>query len=92
MLVSHGKAYIGTNTEVIVLIFFSAFVALGWPTVKLGPAHWDREKLIAAGACVSRQSLYWDPEFYGDLVYKCKKLIGKNHFSHQFRKNITTKV
>ena len=60
--------------------------------MKLGPAHWDREKLIAAGACVSRQSLYWDPEFYGDLVYKCKKLIGKNYFSHQFRKNITTKV
>ena len=30
-----------------------------------------------------------EPEFYGDLVYKCKKLIGINDFSFQFRK-ITT--
>ena len=29
-----------------------------------------------------------EPEFYGDLVYKCKKLIGRNDFSFQFRKFI----
>ena len=29
-----------------------------------------------------------EPEFYGDLVYKFKKLIGRNIFSFQFRKNI----
>ena len=29
------------------------------------------------------------PEFYGDLVYKFKKLIGSNDFSFQFRKIIT---
>ena len=29
------------------------------------------------------------PKFYGDLVYKLKKLIGKNDFSFQFRKIIT---
>ena len=29
------------------------------------------------------------PEFYGDLVYKFKKLIGINDFSFQFRKIIT---
>ena len=28
------------------------------------------------------------PEFYGDLVYKFKKLIGINDFSFQFRKII----
>ena len=28
-----------------------------------------------------------EPEFYGDLVYKFKKLIGRNDFSFQFRKN-----
>ena len=28
------------------------------------------------------------PEFYGDLVYKFKKLIGNNDFSFQFRKII----
>ena len=26
-----------------------------------------------------------EPEFYGDLVYKFKKLIGRNDFSFQFR-------
>ena len=30
-----------------------------------------------------------EPEFYGDLVYKCKKLIGRNDFSFQLRKIIT---
>ena len=30
-----------------------------------------------------------EPEFYGDLVYKLKKLIGINDFSFQFRKIIT---
>ena len=30
-----------------------------------------------------------EPEFYGDLVYKLKKLIGSNDFSFQFRKIIT---
>ena len=26
-----------------------------------------------------------EPEFYGDLVYKFKKIVGRNHFSDQFR-------
>ena len=30
-----------------------------------------------------------EPEFYGDLVYKFKKLIGINDFSFQFRQIIT---
>ena len=30
-----------------------------------------------------------EPEFYGDLDYKFKKLIGRNDFSFQFRKIIT---
>ena len=30
-----------------------------------------------------------EPEFYGDLVYRFKKLKGKNDFSFQFRKIIT---
>ena len=30
-----------------------------------------------------------EPEFYGDLVYKFKKLVGINDFSFQFRKIIT---
>ena len=30
-----------------------------------------------------------EPEFYNDLVYKFKKLIGRNDFSCQFRKIVT---
>ena len=33
-----------------------------------------------------------EPEFYGDLVYKFKKLIGSNDFSFQFRKIITVNL
>ena len=29
-----------------------------------------------------------EPEFYGDLVYKFKKIMGMTDFSDQFRKNI----
>ena len=34
-----------------------------------------------------RQEL-WEPEFYGDLVYKLKKIVGSNNFSAQFIKII----
>ena len=27
-----------------------------------------------------------DPEFYGDLAYKFRKIIGKNNFSNLFKK------
>ena len=30
-----------------------------------------------------------EPEFYGDLVYKFKKIIGRNDFTFQFRKIMT---
>ena len=29
-----------------------------------------------------------EPEFYGDLVYKFRKIIGKNDFSYHFKKII----
>ena len=29
-----------------------------------------------------------EPEFYGDLVYKCRKIIGKNDFPYHFKKII----
>ena len=29
-----------------------------------------------------------EPEFYGDLVYKFRKIVGKSNFSEQFRKLI----
>ena len=30
-----------------------------------------------------------EPEFYGDLVYRIRKIVGKSNFSEQFRKLIT---
>ena len=29
-----------------------------------------------------------EPEFYGDLVYRIRKLVGKSNYSEQFRKLI----
>ena len=29
-----------------------------------------------------------EPEFYGDLVYRFRKIVGKSNFSEQFRKLI----
>ena len=29
-----------------------------------------------------------EPEFYWDLVYKCRKIIGKNDFTYHFKKII----
>ena len=29
-----------------------------------------------------------EPEFYGDLLYKFKKIIGKKHFPNHFKKLI----
>ena len=30
-----------------------------------------------------------EPDFYGDLVYKLKKIVGSNNFSAQFIKTIS---
>ena len=30
----------------------------------------------------------WKPEFYGDLVYEFRKIIGKNDFPYHFKKII----
>ena len=38
--------------------------------------------------CLLRQGLS-EPDFYGDLVYKLKKIVGSNNFSTQFIKIIS---
>ena len=38
--------------------------------------------------CINRQGLS-EPDFYGDLVYKLKKIVGSNNFSAQFIKIIS---
>ena len=49
-------------------------------------------------ATLESDLLYWKPllqkslsdlEFYGDLVYKFRKILGETHFSMQFKKIVT---
>ena len=51
------------------------------PFLKLAAKASERKTLLSEGLS--------EPEFYGDLVNKFKKLIGINDFSFQFRKIIT---
>ena len=44
-------------------------------------------KLQVGFKSLLRQGL-WEPEFYGDLVYKLKKIVGSINFSAQFIKII----
>ena len=39
--------------------------------------------LLEKNSSLLRQGLL-EPEFYGDLVYKLKKIVGSNNFSAQF--------
>ena len=45
-------------------------------------------EVIPVPDSLSKETTF-ETEFYGDLVYKFKKLIGSNDFSFQFRKIIT---
>ena len=47
---------------------------------------WERADLLALVCDVQGLS---EPEFYGDLVYKLKKIVGSNNFSAQFIKIIS---
>ena len=38
---------------------------------------------------INQYSVLSEPEFYGDLVYKLKKIVGSNNFSAQFIKIIS---
>ena len=44
--------------------------------------------IVAFPGTLLRQGLS-EPDFYGDLVYKLKKIVGSNHFSAQFIKIIS---
>ena len=40
----------------------------------------DKKKFLLQGL--------WEPQFYGDLLYKFRKIMGKNDFSYLFKKII----
>ena len=43
--------------------------------------------LRVTGLRILQQGI-WEPEFYSDLVYRFRKIVGKSNFSEQFRKLI----
>ena len=51
--------------------------------------HYELISKYNVGLKMLLSNVLSEPEFYGDLVYKFKKLIGSNDFSCQFRKIIT---
>ena len=47
----------------------------------------DTEKYSVSLKTLLQQGIS-EPEFYGDLVYRFRKIVGKSNFSEQFRKLI----
>ena len=56
---------------------------------KFDRRHYELISKFNVGLKTFLREGFLKPEFYGDLVYKFKKLKGKNDFSFQFRKIIT---
>ena len=50
--------------------------------------HYDNVSKFNVGLKTLLHQGLSEPEFYGDLVYKFKKIVGRADFSDQFRKNI----
>ena len=50
--------------------------------------HYELTTKFNAGLKALLRDGFSEPDFYGDLVYKFKKLKGRNDFSFQFGKNI----
>ena len=50
--------------------------------------HYDLVSKFKTGLKSLLKQCLSKPEFYGDLVYKFKKSVGRNYFSNKFRKII----
>ena len=69
------------------------FLRQGYRYFKLREAFskfYRRHSALVEKYCVNLKTLLQqgisEPEFYGDLVYRFRKIIGKSNFSEQFRK------
>ena len=49
--------------------------------------HYELISKYKIGLKTLLREILSEPEFYGDLVYKCKKLIGRNDFFFSVQKN-----
>ena len=54
----------------------------------LGIRHYELVSKFRVGLKTLLHQGLSEPEFYGDLVYKFKKIVGRSDFSDQFRKII----
>ena len=65
-----------------------SIISLGRLIFKFYRRHYELISKFNVGLkSLLRQGLS-EPEFYGDLVYKCKKIMGMTDISDQFRKII----
>ena len=75
------------------LIKFPIGLEEKWQTISYRKFHWKHCKVHKRGFQVGLKSLLRqglsEPDFYGDLVYKLKKIVGSNNFSAQFIKIIS---
>ena len=71
-------------------MLFQQLFQQGYRYHKLRRRHYELISNFNAGLKTLLREGLSEPEFYGDLVYKFKKHIGRNDFfSFQFRKIIT---
>ena len=55
---------------------------------KLYRRHYDLVSKFNTGLKFLLKQGLSEPEFYGDLVYKFRKIVGRNDYSDQFKKTI----
>ena len=72
----------------IVFIFIYLFFKLQMAFSKFYRRHSALVEKYNVGLKTLLQQGISEPEFYGDLVYRFRKLVGKYNFSEQFRKLI----
>ena len=53
--------------------------------------HFDIESKYNVGLKTLLLQGLSEPEFYGDLVYKFRKIIGKNYFPYHFKKKVVVR-
>ena len=78
--------YISQSHLYIIFIFSGFSIRIGYSKFHRG--HYESVSKFNVGLKTLLHLRLSEPEFYGDLVYKLKKNVGRADFSDQFRKII----
>ena len=78
-----------SGTSIIAQIFVSLNKAIGKTFSKFYRRYYDLISKFQVGLKSLLLQGLSEPEFYGDLVYKVKKIVGSNNFSAQIIKIIS---